>query len=196
GERGGRGRGARGGRVRERDRPRPRGGAGGPRWRGRSCGRRGRWVAVAGADASGQQERDQRESDDRGPEHEARPVDGAASGPGTAFSSGLDVHTRVTHGAPVRFGPPAPVLPALPRSPSGARFLRLAALLQEPLERLQVRGGPGAVVALDPHDRQGGAVGEVDRGDRKSTRLNSSHVKISYAVFCLKKKTPLDSMRS
>src|SRR5690606_42001485 len=28
-------------------------------------------------------------------------------------------------------------------------------------------------------------------GDRKSTRLNSSHVKISYAVFCLKKKTPL-----
>src|SRR5690606_40531390 len=27
--------------------------------------------------------------------------------------------------------------------------------------------------------------------DRKSTRLNSSHVKISYAVFCLKKKKPL-----
>src|SRR5690606_41867326 len=27
-----------------------------------------------------------------------------------------------------------------------------------------------------------------DRPDRKSTRLNSSHVKISYAVFCLKKK--------
>src|SRR5690606_40699655 len=34
---------------------------------------------------------------------------------------------------------------------------------------------------------------EVFRGeqpDRKSTRLNSSHVKISYAVFCLKKKKP------
>src|SRR5690349_23990052 len=28
-------------------------------------------------------------------------------------------------------------------------------------------------------------------GDRKSTRLNSSHVEISYAVFCLKKKIPL-----
>src|SRR3712207_5967980 len=27
-------------------------------------------------------------------------------------------------------------------------------------------------------------------GDRKSTRLNSSHANISYAVFCLKKKTP------
>src|SRR5438874_6817991 len=26
------------------------------------------------------------------------------------------------------------------------------------------------------------------QGDRKSTRLNSSHVEISYAVFCLKKK--------
>src|SRR5690606_40841247 len=28
----------------------------------------------------------------------------------------------------------------------------------------------------------------IDDVDRKSTRLNSSHVKISYAVFCLKKK--------
>src|SRR5207249_12128574 len=28
----------------------------------------------------------------------------------------------------------------------------------------------------------------LDRADRKSTRLNSSHVSISYAVFCLKKK--------
>src|SRR5207249_6326389 len=28
------------------------------------------------------------------------------------------------------------------------------------------------------------------RGDRKSTRLNSSHVSISYAVFCLHKKAP------
>src|SRR5690606_40277899 len=31
--------------------------------------------------------------------------------------------------------------------------------------------------------------GKATRLDRKSTRLNSSHVKISYAVFCLKKKT-------
>src|SRR5438067_10471506 len=30
--------------------------------------------------------------------------------------------------------------------------------------------------------------GEAEAGDRKSTRLNSSHVSISYAVFCLKKK--------
>src|SRR5438045_5541328 len=31
----------------------------------------------------------------------------------------------------------------------------------------------------------------VVRKDRKSTRLNSSHLGISYAVFCLKKKTPI-----
>src|SRR5690625_2299015 len=30
--------------------------------------------------------------------------------------------------------------------------------------------------------------GTIRAGDRKSTRLNSSHVAISYAVFCLKKK--------
>src|SRR5690554_7050439 len=39
---------------------------------------------------------------------------------------------------------------------------------------------------------QGGEVFVTDNaltgGDRKSTRLNSSHVRISYAVFCLKKK--------
>src|SRR5207253_4612115 len=34
------------------------------------------------------------------------------------------------------------------------------------------------------------------RSDRKSTRLNSSHVAISYAVFCLKKKTHQLSLRS
>src|SRR3989442_9426249 len=34
------------------------------------------------------------------------------------------------------------------------------------------------------HDR----VAKDSRLDRKSTRLNSSHVRISYAVFCLKKK--------
>src|SRR5690606_34626117 len=47
-------------------------------------------------------------------------------------------------------------------------------------------------VRADPIDAVLGPVGDVhdsDRAeDRKSTRLNSSHVKISYAVFCLKKK--------
>src|SRR5690349_22810172 len=33
-------------------------------------------------------------------------------------------------------------------------------------------------------------------GDRKSTRLNSSHVEISYAVFCLKKKKKKDASLS
>src|SRR2546426_7372410 len=37
--------------------------------------------------------------------------------------------------------------------------------------------GPGAVQFVDAHNR-----------DRKSTRLNSSHLVISYAVFCLEKK--------
>src|SRR5207249_10765841 len=41
--------------------------------------------------------------------------------------------------------------------------------------------------ANDRSGSEGKRVGR-DRGDRKSTRLNSSHVSISYAVFCLKKK--------
>src|SRR3712207_4280781 len=46
---------------------------------------------------------------------------------------------------------------------------------------------------LAPQDRlMRGAGPDVD-GDRKSTRLNSSHANISYAVFCLKKKKRLTS---
>src|SRR5437870_10349117 len=37
-------------------------------------------------------------------------------------------------------------------------------------------------------NRRAGATTGAWPGDRKSTRLNSSHVAISYAVFCLKKK--------
>src|SRR3712207_6964559 len=40
------------------------------------------------------------------------------------------------------------------------------------------------------------AVGWFQGQDRKSTRLNSSHANISYAVFCLKKKTILTSTTS
>src|SRR5438477_9072791 len=43
----------------------------------------------------------------------------------------------------------------------------------------------GAEAPADPLDQ---LVGQPDLGkDRKSTRLNSSHMSISYAVFCLKK---------
>src|SRR5690606_40610166 len=41
--------------------------------------------------------------------------------------------------------------------------------------------------SMDPPQKEQ-AKQMLDSLDRKSTRLNSSHVKISYAVFCLKKK--------
>src|SRR5690625_6376920 len=55
-------------------------------------------------------------------------------------------------------------------------------------------------IGLHPHDiqRMNALLRQLrDKGntvqDRKSTRLNSSHVAISYAVFCLKKKTQHNS---
>src|SRR2546429_4709986 len=48
-----------------------------------------------------------------------------------------------------------------------------------------------AVFAVAPNSDDRGSSGPADRlrqRDRKSTRLNSSHGYISYAVFCLKKK--------
>src|SRR5690348_17802830 len=50
---------------------------------------------------------------------------------------------------------------------------------------VRVRRGRGGVV----HGRAGAVLADRDPDqDRKSTRLNSSHPSISYAVFCLKKK--------
>src|SRR5688572_31966434 len=49
-----------------------------------------------------------------------------------------------------------------------------------PPESRQLRGLPRRARSLARSDRR--------REDRKSTRLNSSHSQISYAVFCLKKK--------
>src|SRR3712207_8602436 len=52
----------------------------------------------------------------------------------------------------------------------------------------------GALAGLAVHYERRGAYGEAQHyarrqvEDRKSTRLNSSHANISYAVFCLKKK--------
>src|SRR5690606_41642736 len=46
----------------------------------------------------------------------------------------------------------------------------------------------GEYAAVGGVERDDGAAEFAERQDRKSTRLNSSHVKISYAVFCLKKK--------
>ena len=43
-------------------------------------------------------------------------------------------------------------------------------------------------MVLDKREKVGAITGAIHDGDRKSTRLNSSHVLISYAVFCLKKK--------
>src|SRR3712207_8884892 len=45
-----------------------------------------------------------------------------------------------------------------------------------------------ALLVLDRDREPGRQVGDPHRADRKSTRLNSSHANISYAVFCLKKK--------
>src|SRR5207247_9529545 len=69
--------------------------------------------------------------------------------------------------------PALPVFTHLPqrRWPAHARFRKHPAVLE---------AGDGVGCAVFGHRRR----------DRKSTRLNSSHEWISYAVFCLKKKTP------
>src|SRR5690606_42163952 len=78
--------------------------------------------------------------------------------------------------------PRSPLFPYTTLFRSLAEARRLAGLTR--LGRLAVRGLLGLAVA---------GLGALDR---KSTRLNSSHVKISYAVFCLKKKTrPLQHRR-
>src|SRR2546430_7524545 len=52
------------------------------------------------------------------------------------------------------------------------------------------------VGAKDPLLIAHGALEEITNLDRKSTRLNSSHSQISYAVFCLKKKNTRSHRRT
>src|SRR5439155_19155145 len=82
--------------------------------------------------------------------------------------------------------PPRPTLfpyTTLFRSEAGGRMTDIsnALLRYDTAEICNLNG----IVATNGviHDRVDDAI-----GDRKSTRLNSSHVAISYAVFCLKKK--------
>src|SRR5437868_7448019 len=72
---------------------------------------------------------------------------------------------------------------------------------EEPYSRLAgLEGDASASTFHAPMNRPRSAHGRMERRrgcialqsrDRKSTRLNSSHVSISYAVFCLKKKKKL-----
>src|SRR5260221_2823754 len=73
---------------------------------------------------------------------------------------------------------------ALPISLRGRETLRVIYPDDEIVYRELGRGSNTTLRVRDDgtfNDRE-------DRGDRKSTRLNSSHTVISYAVFCLKKK--------
>src|SRR3712207_8440468 len=98
----------------------------------------------------------------------------------------------------IRRPPRSPLFPytTLFRSLDHAFFLRhvlhnllgccLPLAREPPRARLEetVAGGPRAVAGSSSPGRTPGPL----RRDRKSTRLNSSHANISYAVFCLKKK--------
>src|SRR5262245_49445252 len=119
-------------------------------------------------------------------------------------SRGRERRTR-TGTAPAR---PATELPPSPQYRLGGfeRVDDLAGVLDDALDEEVEAGAPAAAATevgeqaddallarIRAHERvehadlARGAV--VDRGaDRKSTRLNSSHLGISYAVFCLKKK--------
>src|SRR5690606_42076651 len=88
----------------------------------------------------------------------------------------LSLHDALPISAPRDPRPPARSPP--PASPGTAPDGTGTAPRPRPARSTPTRAGPRAAA-------DGGG------GDRKSTRLNSSHVKISYAVFCSKKKTSL-----
>src|SRR5436190_13435495 len=58
-------------------------------------------------------------------------------------------------------------------------------LTSEEIATLDLRGVDWVVLSACES-----GIGRIQSGDRKSTRLNSSHTVSSYAVFCLKKKRP------
>src|SRR3712207_8773804 len=78
------------------------------------------------------------------------------------------------------------------RPPRSTLFPYTTLFRSDPARLAVVLGEPGAQLGPGQHLDLGGvlqrASGHRPSSDRKSTRLNSSHANISYAVFCLKKK--------
>src|SRR2546421_9490259 len=75
------------------------------------------------------------------------------------------------------------------RRPPRSTLFPYTTLFRSEPESQQLLGHEQVAQVAARKRRAGLAVaGRVQRSDRKSTRLNSSHDQISYAVFCLKKK--------
>src|SRR2546427_4247558 len=72
--------------------------------------------------------------------------------------------------------------------PSGGSHLVPDRAVREVLEHAQQRAEQVLGEVMEPLDAEPCSERNRRQRDRKSTRLNSSHSQISYAVFCLKKK--------
>src|SRR5256885_10893516 len=83
---------------------------------------------------------------------------------------------------------------ALPISTNGLLEILAAKGLPARASELKLRVGEG-VTGWVARTGKPARIGDINR-DRKSTRLNSSHLVISYAVFCLKKKNIEQNSRS
>src|SRR2546428_1134959 len=70
----------------------------------------------------------------------------------------------------------------------GTELLWLRILRSKTASAAAPSGGP----SLERPSTRSGRSGRLRTSDRKSTRLNSSHDQISYAVFCLKKKKTIN----
>src|SRR5690625_6375062 len=92
------------------------------------------------------------------------------------------------HHKPSRGGP---TLKAVRHPAAGAAYsFCFDSLLSPKKNRPSLFAGPALIIAASSNKKlQVFSLGNLPLVDRKSTRLNSSHVAISYAVFCLKKKT-------
>src|SRR3989442_6172131 len=75
------------------------------------------------------------------------------------------------------------------RRPPRSTLFPYTTLFRSPCEVKLPKGGWRELLDSGASELRGDRLRLRGRGaDRKSTRLNSSHVRISYAVFCLKKK--------
>src|SRR3712207_7947682 len=84
-----------------------------------------------------------------------------------------------------------------PRStlfPYTTLFRSAASRIPGPRPDTPGKGAGAGLPESSDQDHRALAGGRRHRQDRKSTRLNSSHANISYAVFCLKKKKKLQQI--
>src|SRR5256885_1574263 len=114
----------------------------------------------------------------------SQPARGRASSTMGTLIRNTEPHQKYSSSSPLTTGPKA-----APPEATEAQMPMASARSRSSAKLRRIRDSVAGIIMAAPTPSSArAAISKAGEGDRKSTRLNSSHLVISYAVFCLQKK--------